>query len=93
MIKSFKDKETKALYINGGHKKFPQIIWKTSIRKLEMINAAIKKDDLKSPPGNRLEKLKGNLEDYFSIRINDQFRIVFQFKVPHAFNVYIDDYH
>lgn len=96
MIVNFKDKATEDIY-NGVNSKesrrIPQNIHSVAARKLDMINAAIKTEDLRMPPGNRLERLKGNLEKYYSIRINDQFRIIFTFEQSNAFNVQIIDYH
>jgi toxin HigB-1 len=96
MIVNFKDKATEDIY-NGVNSKesrrIPQNIHSVAARKLDMINAAIKTEDLRMPPGNRLEHLKGNLEKYYSIRINDQFRIIFTFEQSNAFNVQIIDYH
>jgi proteic killer suppression protein len=62
-------------------------------RKLEVIHAAIRLDDLMVPPSNRLEKLRGNLRDYHSIRINDQWRVIFRWHDGDAFDVRIVDYH
>ena len=96
MIVNFKDKATEDVY-NGVNSKesrrIPQNIHSVAVRKLDMINAAIKTEDLRIPPGNRLELLKGDLKNYYSIRINDQFRIIFSFEQSNAFNVQIIDYH
>jgi proteic killer suppression protein len=96
MIVNFKDKATEDVY-NGVNSKesrrIPQNIHSVAVRKLDMINAAIKTEDLRIPPGNRLELLKGDLKNYYSIRINDQFRIIFAFEQSNAFNVQITDYH
>ena len=62
-------------------------------RKLEAINAAVRLDDLKVPPANRLEKLKGNLKNFYSIRINDQWRVIFRWVNGEAHDVRITDYH
>ena len=62
-------------------------------RKLEALNAASRLEDLKSPPSNRLEKLKGNLKEFYSIRVNDQWRIIFQWRAGDASEVRIIDYH
>lgn len=93
MIRSFKDKETGHLYLTGKSKRFSTPVCKIGIRKLDYINAAISLDDLKTPPGNKLEKLKGNYEGRYSIRINDQYRIVFRFVHSDAYDVEIIDYH
>lgn len=96
MIKSFKDKITEDIY-NGNDTKLAikvnKIIWKAACRKLDMLNAAKELKDLKSPPANRLEKLKGNISDYHSIRINDQYRIIFIWADGNASSVQIIDYH
>jgi len=96
MIVNFKDKATEDVY-NGVNSKesrrIPQNIHSVAARKLDIINAAIKTEDLRMPPGNRLELLKGDLKNYYSIRINDRFRIIFSFEQSNAFNVQIIDYH
>jgi proteic killer suppression protein len=96
MIVNFKDKATEDIF-NGVHskesRKIPQNINSIAIRKLDMINAAFKIEDLRIPSDNRLESLKGDLAGFFSIRINDQFRIIFTFSQANAFNVQIIDYH
>lgn len=91
MIRSFEDSET----INKGErsKKLPPTIQNVARRKLRMIEAAKVVEDLRIPPGNRLEKLAGDLEGLHSIRINDQWRIVFKFENGGAENVRITDYH
>lgn len=93
MIASFGDTKTADFY-NGEAGKFS---WanaeSVAHRKLDMVNAAQALDDLKVPPGNRLEALKGNLAGYHSIRINDQFRVVFKWKEGAAHEVRITDYH
>jgi proteic killer suppression protein len=93
LILSFGDKETRELYRTGKSKKLPPDIWRRSLRKLEMIDKAETLDDLKVPPGNRLEALKGDRAGYYSIRINDQWRITFKFKNGNALEVKIEDYH
>ncbi len=96
MIRSFKDKFTEALYHgsnSGKGKSFPPELIKPAQRKLDRIHSAADLIDLKVPPGNRMEKLKGNLEGWYSMRINDQFRIIFQWNNGDAYNVSIVDYH
>jgi proteic killer suppression protein len=93
MIKSFADKNTEQLFSRNRVAKFPQTILKTAYRKLFLIDAAEKVVDLKVPPGNRLEKLTGNLAGKYSIRINDQWIIVFIWKDNNAHEVEIIDYH
>jgi len=93
MIKNFIDKDTERLYRTGRSKKFPPDIWKRAVRKLDMLRRAKTLEDLKVPPSNRLEVLKGNLEGFYSIRINDQYRIIFRFENGDAYDVAIVDYH
>ncbi|MCH7613358.1 MAG: type II toxin-antitoxin system RelE/ParE family toxin [Candidatus Marinimicrobia bacterium] len=93
MIKSFKCKDTQKIYNREFSKKFHQEIQKIALRKLWMIDAAEKLIDLKHPPANRLEKLTGNRKGQFSIRINKQWRICFDWKNNDAHNVEITDYH
>jgi toxin HigB-1 len=92
MIKTFRDADTNALF-NGERVKRLVNIETVALRKLAMLNRAACLDDLRVPPANRLERLKGNRADSYSIRINDQFRLCFQFKHGDAFNVEIIDYH
>jgi proteic killer suppression protein len=92
MIKSFRCKETEKLFNDQPSKKFATIN-KVARRKLEMLEAANKLEDLRNPPGNRLELLKGNRAGQHSIRINDQFRICFRWVDNEAENVEIVDYH
>jgi proteic killer suppression protein len=93
VIKSFVDKETEKVYRREYSKKFPFDVQKVGLRKLRMINNAQSFQDLKSPPGNRLEKLKGNRKGQHSIRINDQWRVCFIWRENDAFDVEITDYH
>ena len=93
MIKSFGSKETEKIYNGIKSKKLPNEIQKNARRKLIMIDSAIELKDLRIPPGNKLEKLKGNLSKYYSIRINDQWRIVFIWSVGNKNDVEIKDYH
>jgi proteic killer suppression protein len=93
MILSFGDKETRELFKTGKSKKLPPDIWRRTLRKLEMLDKAESLEDLKVPPGNRLEALKGYREGYYSIRINDQWRITFRFSSGNAFEVKVEDYH
>jgi len=93
MIKSFADKNTDELYITGKNSKIKMTIINTALRKLDYLYAANSVNDLRIPPGNRLELLRGDLIGKYSIRINDQYRIVFNFEKGNAYNVEIKDYH
>ena len=93
MIKTFGDKETKRIFNEQFSKKFPQTIQKVALRKLIMINNAKSLEDLRVPPSNRLEALKGDRKGQHSIRINDQFRICFIFSNCDFYEVSIVDYH
>jgi len=93
MIRSFKCKEKEKVWNQIYSKKFPVNIQKIALRKLFMIQRAKELNDLRVPPANRLEKLKGDRKDQYSIRINDQFRICFIWDNFDAFDVEIVDYH
>ncbi len=96
MITSFGGKTTQDIYDGVNSKdarKIPVDIWRVAARKLDMINAAHLLQDLLVPPGNRLESLKGDLKGFHSIRINDQYRIVFKWLNNNAESVEILDYH
>ncbi len=93
MIKSFAGKDTEKLYLTGRSKKLPPDVCRVALRKLDYLNAATCLKDLSVPPGNRLEPLKGRLKGKHSIRINDQYRIVFRFEGRDAHEVEITDYH
>ncbi len=93
MIKSFKNRLTENLFITGKSVGIPNTIIKVALRKLDYLNAAKIITDLRVPPGNRLEKLRGEFSGKYSIRINDQYRIVFRFEQSDAFEVEIIDYH
>lgn len=93
MIVSFKDKETEKIWNGIVSKKLPREIQDTARRKLRMINNSIDVIDLRIPPANRLEKLKGNLNEFYSIRINNQWRIIFKWDNGNASEVEIIDYH
>lgn len=93
MIKSFNSKETEKIWQGNVSKKLPFEIQQIARRKLRMINNAVDINDLKIPPSNRLEKLGGNRKGYFSIRINLQWRIIFEWKNGTASKVEIIDYH
>lgn len=93
MIKSFNSKETEKVWNGIISSKLPVSIQNIARRKLRMINNSINLHDLRIPPSNRLEKLKGDKEGYHSIRINNQWRIIFKFENGHVFEVNIVDYH
>lgn len=93
MIKEFGDKESEKIWNGIRSKKLPSEIQNVTRRKLRMLNNAQDVNDLRIPPANRLEKLKGDLNDYHSIRINNQWRIIFQWKNDDAYDVKIVDYH
>ena len=93
MIQSFKCKETEKIWNQEYSKKFSESIQGIALRKLFMIQRAKELKDLMAPPANRLEKLKGDRKDQYSIRINDQYRICFQWEDSNAYNVEIVDYH
>lgn len=93
MIVSFGDKDTEKLYITGKSKRIPSTIINVALRKLDYLNRAKTLQDLEAPPGNRLEALKGSLKGKHSIRINNQFRIVFKFSSGEAYAVEVIDYH
>lgn len=93
MIKSFNDKETKKIYNQKFSKKLPIAIQVIALRKLVMMNSAESIQDLKVPPSNHLEKLSGDREGQYSIRINDQYRICFNMVNNDIYNVEIVDYH
>jgi len=92
MIQSFKDAASHDLFIERKQRNFANIA-NTALRKLDQIEAAGDLNDLKVPPGNRLEALKGDRAGQHSIRINDQFRICFVWKTDGAYEVEITDYH
>jgi toxin HigB-1 len=92
MIQSFKCADTRALFAGNSPKRFVNIRT-VAERKLQMLHRAVRIEDLRIPPQNRLEKLKGNRKETWSIRINDQWRVCFRFVDGHAFDVEIVDYH
>ncbi len=94
MIASFGDKETERFYHSRTRPpRFPPDLTRSALRKLDLLNAAHDIADLRVPPGNRLEQLKGNLRAFWSIRINDQWRIVFRWAGGNALDVKVVDYH
>jgi proteic killer suppression protein len=93
MIRSFADKETERVWNEVRSRKLPHDIQDNALRKLQMLDAAGQLEDLRNPPGNRLEQLKGDRKDQWSIRINSQWRICFTWRDGHAGDVEICDYH
>lgn len=93
MIKTFRDKETEALFHGMEARKLPRILYRSAMRKLTMLDAAVSMQDLRVPPGNRLEKLSGDRKGQWSIRINLQWRICFSWIDQNAYDVEIIDYH
>jgi toxin HigB-1 len=92
MIRSFGDKRTETLFQDNSVRDF-QGIARRAKRKLEAINAATRLEDLQVPPSNQLEKLKGDLKGFHSVRINDQWRVIFRWLDGDAHGVRITDYH
>ncbi len=92
VIKSFKDKDTEGVFEGRPPKKLPQAVDRTET-KLAALDAATNIEEMRSPPGNRLELLKGGRDGQWSVRINQQFRLCFFFEDGHAFDVEIVDYH
>ncbi len=93
MILSFGSKDTHKIWDGERVKKMPNLIQEISRRKLRMLNNSQDLMDLQVPPSNKLEKLKGNLKDFYSIRINDQWRIIFKWDSGNSSEVEITDYH
>ena len=93
MIISFGNKETEKIWNAERVKKFPNEIQDIARRKLRMLNNSQNIADLQIPPSNRLEKLKGSLKDFYSIRINNQWRIIFKWNTGNASGVEVIDYH
>jgi proteic killer suppression protein len=96
MIVSFGDRATEDLYHNrptSRARRFPREIVDLTLVKLDMLNGASAILDLRSPPGNRLEALKGDLKGFHSIRVNDQWRLVFRWEGGNALDVRLMDYH
>lgn len=96
MVVGFADGTTEDIY--HGHdtkaaRRVPKGIWPVAQRKIDMLNATAVLNDLRSPPGNRLERLRRNLAGMYSSRVNDQWRIIFRFEGGNGFDVRIADYH
>jgi len=97
MMVSFKNQATEDIF-NGKNTKnarklCPQSLWRVSARKLDQLDSVVKLEELKVPPGNRLESLSGNRKEEYSIRINDQYRVCFKWSESGPFDVEITDYH
>jgi proteic killer suppression protein len=93
MIRSFRDRETRTVWAGEHSRRLPSDIQDTALRKLRILNAASRLDDLRAPPGNRLEALAGSRAGQHSIRINQQWRICFRWVDGEAEDVEICDYH
>lgn len=96
MIASFGNRATSDLYqgiSNARVRQFPSQFMESTLYKLDMLNAAQSLDDLRSPPGNRLEALIGDLKGFYSIRVNAQWRILFRWQNSNAYEVRLMDYH
>ena len=96
MIDSFGDKTTEEIF--HGHdtkaaRRIAQVLWTRVQSKLDMLNASTTLEDLRVPPSNRLEKLRGNWTGFYSLRVNDQYRVVFRFVSGNALDVRCTDYH
>jgi len=93
VIRSFADQDTARLFEREARRRWPADLQRTALRKLRMLDAAVRLDDLRVPPGNRLEALKGDRSGQFSIRVNDQWRVCFRWREGDASDVEIVDYH
>lgn len=93
MIKNFKGRLAELVWKGEAPKRFPSDLVRPAQRKLAMLNAAMTVEAMRSPPGNRLETLKGDRRGQWSIRINDQFRVCFRWHAGDAEDVEIVDYH
>lgn len=93
MIRSFRDRETERIFDRERSRALAQDVQHIALRKLRMLDAATRLADLRIPPGNRLEKLHGDREGKYSIRINDQWRICFEWRDGDAYRVKTTDDH
>lgn len=93
MIRSFRDKATQRVFSREGKSRLARGVRRAALRKLLILHAAEALDDLRVPPGNRLEKLVGDREGQYSIRINKQWRVCFRWEEGDAYDVEIADYH
>ena len=92
MIQSFADDETEAVFLTGKSRRWTKIA-RVAARRLQAVDFATVVEDLLNPPGNQLEKLKGDRKGWWSIRINDQYRVFFRWDGDDAWDVEIVDYH
>jgi proteic killer suppression protein len=93
VIRSFADADTERFFVSGKSRRFARDILKRAMMRLKQLDAATRLEDLRMPPSNRLEALKGNMAGKYSIRINDQWRVCFRFDKGDAHDVAILDYH
>ena len=93
MLESFRDREAEKVFHRRWSRKFSGTLERSTLKKLLLLDAAVSVQDLRSPPGNKLERLKGDRLGQYSIRINEQWRICFDWKAGRAVNVEIVDYH
>jgi proteic killer suppression protein len=93
VIKSFRDADTERLWHEERSRRLLANLRRVALRKLQILNAATAFSDLAVPPGNRLERLRGDREGEYSIRVNDQYRVCFEWREGNAYNVEITDYH
>ncbi len=97
MIEAFADQGTRDIFegtdSKAARRQLPKQLWGVARRKLDLLNRAVSMEDLKVPPANRLEKLSGELAGKLSIRINEQYRVVFRFEAGKASEVWVGDYH
>jgi proteic killer suppression protein len=93
MIRSFRDRATERLFHRQPVKRVPPAVQRPALRKLILLDAAESLDDLRVPPGNRLERLRGDRAGQYSIRVNDQWRICFRWENADAYEVEATDYH
>lgn len=96
MIRSFADETTADIFRERNTRaarKVPKDLWRIVQRKLKMVDVAVGIEDVKSPPGNRLELLKGDRSGRYSIRVNDRYRVTFRWESGNAFEVEVEDYH
>ncbi|NIR32202.1 MAG: type II toxin-antitoxin system RelE/ParE family toxin [Gammaproteobacteria bacterium] len=93
MIRSFRDKRTRDLFVTGRAARMPRDLARRAVRRLEYIEHATCLDDLRVPPSNRLHALRGDRRGQHAIRVNDQWRVCFRFEDGHAYDVELTDYH